>query len=59
LKDQEEMKKRGDKGIIIKKRKLFCNGKSGNKQGWSDAGCSLFNALYHILIRAILGQVVL
>ena len=30
-----------------KKRKQFCSGKSGNKQGWSDAGLNLFNLLCH------------
>lgn len=46
-KDQEEMKKRGEKGKMIKKRKRFCSGKSGDKQGWSDEGYSIFNSLCH------------
>ena len=45
--DQEEMKMNGDKGKMIKKRKRFCSGNSGSKQGWSDTGLDLFNSLCH------------
>lgn len=45
--DQEEMKKQGDKGTKMRKRKRFCDCRSGNKQGWSLEGFALFNSLCH------------
>ena len=44
-KDQEEMKRQGNKGKTIKKRKRFCSGNSRNRKGWSDTGMKLFSSL--------------
>ena len=44
--EQEEAKRRGiELSRSNRKRKRFCDGKSGNKQGWMEAGRNIFNKL--------------
>ena len=49
-KDQEEMKRQGNKGKTIKKRKRFCSGNSGNRKGWPDTGMKFFSLLCHQVV---------
>ena len=39
------MKRQGNKGKTIKKRKGFCSGNSGNRKGLSDTSMQLFSSL--------------
>ena len=44
---QEELKKEGKKKHDLRCGKRFVDGNSGNKQGWSNLGRTIFNELCH------------
>ena len=43
--DQREMAKEGKKGNALHLAKRFCDGKSGNKDGWSRVGLGVYKRL--------------
>ena len=49
--DQREMAKEGKKGNALHLAKRFCDGKSGNKDGWSRVGLGVYKQLLKEVIE--------